>query len=105
MARLPLKEASVLINPLLMLKEESIVARKTIKDQMLSNDIQPDMNEILNKMINFYCSATQKYKIHKEKEAEKKQKKDRSIQQQILEEDIKDTTEKSNQILETKNAR
>ena len=37
MARLPLKEAPVLINPLMMLKEESIVARKTIKDHMLSN--------------------------------------------------------------------
>ena len=36
------------------MKEESIVARKTIKDHMLSNDIQPDMTEISNKMINFY---------------------------------------------------
>ena len=52
------------------------------------------MNEILNKMINFYCSAMQKYKIHRERETEKKT--DRSIQQQILEEEIKDTTEKSN---------
>ena len=31
-------------------KEESIVARKTIKDHMLLNDIQPDMIEISNKM-------------------------------------------------------
>ena len=83
------------------MKEESIVARKTIKDHMLSNDIQPDMIEISNKMINFYRSARQKYEIHKEREAEKKKKKDKSIQQQILEEEIKDTTEKSNQLLET----
>ena len=66
--------------------EESIVARKTIKDHMLSNDIQPDMIEIPNKMINFYRSARQKYEIHKEREAEKKRKKDKLIQQQILEE-------------------
>ena len=83
------------------MKEESIVARKAIKDHMLSNDIQPDMIEISNKMINFYRSARQKYEIHKEREAEKKKKKDKSIQQQILEEEIKDTTEKSNQLLET----
>ena len=83
------------------MKEESIVARKTIKDHMLSNDIQPDMIEISNKMINFYRSARQKYEIHKEREAENKKKKDKSIQQQILEEEIKDTTEKSNQLLET----
>ena len=80
------------------MKEEFIVARKTIKDHMLLNDIQPDMIEISNKMINFYRSARQKYKIHKEREreAEKKKKQDKSIQQQILEEEIKDTTEKSN---------
>ena len=83
------------------MKEESIVARKTIKDHMLSNDIQPDIIEILNKIINFYRSARQKYEIHKEREAEKKNKKDKSIQQQILEGEIKDTTEKSNQLLET----
>ena len=41
------------------MKEESIVACKTIKDHRLSNDIQPDMIEILNKMINLY---------HKERE-------------------------------------
>ena len=35
------------------MKEESIVACKAIKDRMLSNDIQPDMIEISNKMINF----------------------------------------------------
>ena len=83
------------------MKAESIVARKTIKDHMLSNDIQPDMIGISNKMINFYRSARQKYEIHKVREAEKKKKKDKSIQQQILEEEIKDTTEKSNQLLET----
>ena len=81
---------------------KSIVARKTIKDHMLSNDIQPDMIEISNKMINFYRSARQKYEIHKEREAEKEEKKkDKSIQRQILEEEIKDTTEMSNQLLET----
>ena len=53
------------------MKEESIVARKTIKDHMLSNDIQPDMIEIPNKMINFYRSARQKYEIHKERERER----------------------------------
>ena len=85
------------------MKEESIVARKTIKDHMLSNDIQPDMIEIPNKMINFYRSARQKYEIHKEREreAEKKKKKDKWIQQQILEEEIKDSTDDSNQLLET----
>ena len=83
------------------LKEESIVARKTIKDHMLSDDIQPDMIEISNKMINFYRSARQKYEIQKEREAEKEKKKDKSIQQQTLEEEIKDTTEKSNYLLET----
>ena len=83
------------------MKEESIVARKTIKNHMLSNDVQPDMIEISNKMINFYRSARQKYEIHKEREAEKKKKKDKLIQQQILEEEIKDTTEKSKQLLET----
>ena len=83
------------------MKEESIVACKAIKDRMLSNDIQPDMIEISNKMINFYRSARQKYEIHKEREAEKKKKKEKSIQQQILEEEIKDTAEKSNQLLET----
>ena len=62
------------------MKEESIVARKTIKDHMLSNDIQPDMVEVSNKIINFYCSARQKYEIHKERGAEKKKKKDESIQ-------------------------
>ena len=35
---------------------------------MLSNDIQPDMIEISNKMINFYRSARQKYEIHRERE-------------------------------------
>ena len=35
------------------MKEESTVARKAIDDRMLSNDIQPDMIEISNKMINF----------------------------------------------------
>ena len=83
------------------MKEESIVARKTIKDHMITNDIQPDIIEISNKMINFYRSARQKYEIHKEREAEKKKKKGKSIQQQKLEEEIKDTTEKSNQLLET----
>ena len=66
------------------MKEESVVARKTIKDHMSSNDIRPDMIEISNKMINFYRSARQKYEIHKEREAEKKKKKEKSIQQQIL---------------------
>ena len=83
------------------MKEESIVTCKTIKDHMLLNDIQPDMIEISNKMINFYCSARQKYEIHKERQAEKKKKRDKSIQEQILDEEIKDTTEKSNQLLET----
>ena len=83
------------------MKEESTVARKAIDDRMLSNDIQPDMIEISNKMINFYRSVRQKYEIHKEREAENKKKKNKSIQQQILEEEIKDTTEKSNQLLET----
>ena len=102
-------ERSVSINKSIVevnMTEESIVARKTIKDHMLWNDIQPDMIEISNKMINFYRSARQKYEIHKEREAEKKRKKDKLIQQQILEEEIKDTTEESNQLLETeKNAR
>ena len=83
------------------MKEESIVARKTIKDHMSSNYIRPVMIEISNKMINFYRSPRQKYEIHKEREAEKKKRKEKSIQQQILEEEIKDTTEKSNQLLET----
>ena len=56
------------------MKEESIVARKTIKDHMLSNDIQPDTIEISNKMINFYRSARQKYEIHKERGREEKEK-------------------------------
>ena len=102
-------ERSVSINKSIVevnMTEESIVAGKTIKDHMLWNDIQPDMIEISNKMINFYRSARQKYEIHKEREAEKKRKKDKLIQQQILEEEIKDTTEESNQLLETeKNAR
>ena len=38
------------------------------------------MIEIQNKMINFYCSARQKYKIHKEREAVKKKKNDKSMQ-------------------------
>ena len=41
------------------------------------------MIEIPNKMINFYCSARQKYKIYKEREreaAEKKKKNDKSMQ-------------------------
>ena len=89
-------ERSFSINKLVVdvnLKGESMAARKTIKDHMISNDIQPDMIEISNKMINFYRSVRQKYEIHKEKEAEKKKKKDKSIQQHILEEEIKDTTE------------
>ena len=49
------------------MKEESTVACKAIDDRMLSNDIQPDMIEISNKMINFYYSARQKCKIHKER--------------------------------------
>ena len=49
------------------MKEGSVVACKTIKDNMLLNDIQPDMIEISNKMINFYYSARQKCKIHKER--------------------------------------
>ena len=57
------------------MKEESIVARKTIKDHMLSNDIQPDMIEIPNKMINFYRSARQKYEIHKERERQRRKRK------------------------------
>ena len=56
------------------MKEESTVARKTIKDHMLLNNIQHDMVEISNKMISFYCLARQKYEIHKEREAEKKRK-------------------------------
>ena len=63
------------------MKEGSVVACKTIKDNMLLNDIQPDMIEISNKMINFYRSIRQKYEIHKEREAEKKKKKDKSMQQ------------------------
>ena len=63
------------------MKEESIAARKAIKDRMLSNDIQSDIIEISNKMINFYHSARQKYEIHKEREAENKKKKDKSIKQ------------------------
>ena len=38
---------------------------------MLSNDIQPDMIEISNKMINFYRSARQKYEIHRERETDR----------------------------------
>ena len=57
------------------MKEESIVARKTIKDHMLSNDIQPEMIEIANKMINFYRSARQKYEIHKERERQRRKRK------------------------------
>ena len=71
------------------MKEESIVACKTIKDHKLSNDIQPDMIEILNKMINL---------CHKERQGEKKKKKNKLTQQQILEEEIKYPTEKSNQL-------
>ena len=41
---------------------------------MLSNDIQPDMIEISNKMINFYRSARQKCEIHKERGREQKEK-------------------------------
>ena len=83
------------------MKEESIVGHKTIKDHMLLNDIQPNMIEISNKILNFYHSARQKYEIHKERETEKKKKKDKLFQQQILEEEIKDITDKSNQLLET----
>ena len=57
------------------MKEESIVGCKTIKDHMLSNDIQPDMIEIPNKMINFYRSARQKYEIHKERERQRRKRK------------------------------
>ena len=57
------------------MKEESIVASKPIKDHMLSNDVQPDMIEISNKMINFYRSARQKYEIHKERERQGRKRK------------------------------
>ena len=57
------------------MKEESIVARKTIKDHMLSNDIQPDMIEISNTMINFYRSARQKYEIHRERQRQRRKRK------------------------------
>ena len=70
-------ERSVSINKSIVevnMTEESIVARKTIKDHMLSNDIQPDMIEIPNKMINFYRSARQKYEIHKERERGREEK-------------------------------
>ena len=56
------------------MKGESSNAHKIIKDHMLSNYIQPDMIEILNKMINFYHSARQKYKIHKERERQRRKK-------------------------------
>ena len=56
------------------MKEESIVACKNIKDHMLSNDIQPYMIEISNKMINFYPWARQKYEIHKERERGREEK-------------------------------
>ena len=57
------------------MKEQSIVAHKTIKDHMLSNNIQPDMIEISNKLINFYLSARQKYEIHKERERQRRKRK------------------------------
>ena len=57
------------------MKEESIVARKAIKDHMLPNDIQPDMTENSNKMINFYRSARQKYEIRKERERQRRKRK------------------------------
>ena len=78
------------------MKEESIVACKTVKDHMLSNDIQPDMIEISNKMINFYRWARQKYEIHKERERQRRKRKRTNRYSNILEEEIKDITEKSN---------
>ena len=73
------------------MKEQSIVARKIIRDHMLANNLVPHTIEITNKMIVMFKAARQMYNVYKEEMAATSLKEIVTNQNKIIDSEIAST--------------
>ena len=66
------------------MKKESIVARKIIRDHLLTNSIQPHTIDINNAMIVSFKAARQKYQLYLEEIASEEKEKETNNQKAII---------------------
>ena len=81
------------------MQENSLIARKLIRDHMSSNNLKPHCVEVPNPMIRAYTSARDKYESYKEEQAKLKRKESNDAQAEILDSEIKEVWQKSEQLL------
>ena len=81
--------------------ENSLIARKLIRYHMSSNNLKPHCMEAPNPMIRAYTSARDKYESYNEEQAKLKRKESNDAPAEILEGEIKEVWQKSEQLLET----
>ena len=83
------------------MQENSLIAHKLIRDRMSSNNLKPHCMEVPNPMIRAYTSARDKYESYKEGQAKLKRKESNDSQAEILDSEIKEVWQKSEQLLKT----
>ena len=83
------------------MKKESIVARKIIRDHMLTNSIQPHTIDINNAMIVSFKAARQKYQLYLEEIASKEKEKETNNRKAIIISEINEVQLKHDEIAKT----
>ena len=83
------------------MQENSLIACKLISDHMSSNKLKPHCVEVPNPMIRAYTSARDKYGSYKEEQAKLKREESSDAQAEILDSEIKEVQQKSEQLLKT----
>ena len=81
------------------MQENSLIARKLIRDHMSSNNLKPHCVEVPNPMIRAYTSARDKYESYKEEQTKLERKESNDAQAEILDSEIKEVWQKSEQLL------
>ena len=83
------------------MKEESIVAKKIIRDYMIANSLKPHTVEISNKLILSCSTARQKYRQHNNETKKQEEKKKKESEKQLLTNEIIAYQKESDRLKET----
>lgn len=83
------------------MKEESIVAKKVVSDHMIANGLKPDSIQVTNKLLRSVASARQKYEDSLELQRQKKRNERDENQKRILNDEIRDTKAKRDDLQKT----
>ncbi|XP_057299676.1 uncharacterized protein LOC130630266 [Hydractinia symbiolongicarpus] len=83
------------------MKEESIVAKKVVSDHMIANGLKPDSIQVTNKLLQSVASARQKYEDSLELQRQKKRNERDENQKRILNDEIRDTKAKRDDLQKT----